>query len=130
MWGHFSPTKTSHLSEGGVGVGTQGMSLQCFLFRAHWKFLIYQEFLDSLDLFLWLPNCYLWWVGTNSMKYVWKQYFTYTASFKKVLFFYICYSTVTCKVLLNWPHSKFGQHLADSLPNFGLFHQFLQYFIQ
>ena len=28
-----------------------------------------------------------------------------------------CYSTVTCKVLLNWLHSKLGQYCADSLPN-------------
>ena len=28
-------------------------------------------------------------------------------------------STVTCKVLLNWPHSKLGQYFADSLPNLG-----------
>ena len=32
---------------------------------------------------------------------------------------YTCYSTVTCKGLLNWPHSKLGQYCAYSLPNLG-----------
>ena len=27
---------------------------------------------------------------------------------------YLCYSTITCRVLLNWPHSKLVQHCADS----------------
>ena len=30
-----------------------------------------------------------------------------------------CYSAVTCKVLLNWPHNKLGQYCVDSLPNLG-----------
>ena len=30
---------------------------------------------------------------------------------------YEWYSTVTCKVLLNGPHSKLGQYCANSLPN-------------
>ena len=25
----------------------------------------------------------------------------------------ICYGTVTCKVLLNWPHSKLVQYLTE-----------------
>ena len=32
---------------------------------------------------------------------------------------YSCYSTVTCKVKLNWPHGKLGQYCAYSLPNLG-----------
>ena len=32
----------------------------------------------------------------------------------------LCYGTVTWKVLLNWPHSKFVQYWADSLPNLGI----------
>ena len=35
------------------------------------------------------------------------------------LLLYACYGTLTCKVLLNWPHRKLGQHCADSLPNRG-----------
>ena len=27
---------------------------------------------------------------------------------------YLCHSTVTCKLLLNWPHGKLGQHCARS----------------
>ena len=34
-------------------------------------------------------------------------------------FVHKCYSTVTCKILLNWPHSKLGQYCTDSLPNLG-----------
>ena len=36
---------------------------------------------------------------------------------------YALVPTVTCKVLLHWPHSKLGQHCADSLLNLGKAHQ-------
>ena len=32
---------------------------------------------------------------------------------------HLCYSTVTCKALLNWPHHKLGQYCVGSLPNLG-----------
>ena len=34
-----------------------------------------------------------------------------------ILILHLCYSTITCKVLLNWPNGKLGQYCADSLPN-------------
>ena len=34
----------------------------------------------------------------------------------KIVFINLCYSTVTWKVLLNWPHSKLGQYCANSSP--------------
>ena len=29
----------------------------------------------------------------------------------------LCFSTITCKVLFDWPHSKLGQYYANRLPN-------------
>ena len=53
------------------------------------------------------------WMG-DSGKYRWGCQF-----FEGMNKTHECYSTVTCKVLLNWSHSKLGQYCTDSLPNLG-----------